>query len=255
MIIQTTVGQLKSVLKHLEIIDDKMMITFNKDCVETKAVDPTHTIMLSMNLSYKFFNRYENDTVFEKEIPVQNLLNVLKGNKNDIVYLKIFDNTIGLNLNETEYNFELKNIDDDYKPKIPILNLTNSFEIETNLFLNALENCGFLVLLYSCPQGFSLVSKNMDNIVQWKMDARNLSQFKCFEKCESSFAIDSLKKIVNTFRGEKIKIEIGTDYPIIISDKNFKYILAPCIENEETKTQPFIPWTEKYVEKNASNIW
>lgn len=255
MIIQTTVGQLKSVLKHLEIIDNNLIITFNQDCVETKAVDPTHTMMLSMNLDYKFFNRYENDTVFEKEISVENLLNVLKGNKNDIVYLKIFNDTSSLNLNETEYSFKLKNVDSDYKPKIPTLILTNSFEIDVNLFLNALENCGFLVLLYSCPQGFLLVSKNMNNFVQWKMDARNLSRFKCPEKCESSFAIDNLKKIVNTFRGEKIKIEMGTDYPIIISDNNFKYILAPCIENEETKTQIFIPWTENCIEKDASNLW
>jgi len=256
-------SELKKFLNRISTLIDETKFTFTKEGICLKFVDPAHVSMGEC----KIFGEMElygypktKEKKLEIVVPVDKLRSKIVGipENDNVQVIFLFGDSpkkIITKYGPIENVIEGKDGYDLADPRIPTLQLNTHFEmaLDQTFFTGLgqlkevsdhveLEATNGKIRLYSesdrstskytieTPVIFKPMRVKADT-KEWH-DATDPYRRKTKgERTVSLYSLDYLTTILESLKGETAQFSYSTDYPIIIYAGNWKFILAPRIEN------------------------
>lgn len=232
-------------LNNVSILVDEAKLTIEKNGLTIKAVNPAHVAMISTTLPKKAFEE------FRLSAPIMNVgINILKicecikeAEKGDVLEIDILNvsdtPTIKLTFGMSERIVSGVDINGLSDPKVPNLNLPTHITLAHDRLLKIVKLAGQVsdhIELENAPEGFKITATGDLDKVNMTLN-KDMAETEG-EPARSLFPLDYLTNMVKALTGnykhEKVKLDMGNDYPVRISAGNDSsetvYLLAPRIE-------------------------
>jgi len=230
-------------INAVSILDDKCRLNVNGNELSINVTDPSNVCMANVKLEKEAFETYEaNDLMIGLDLNVIiKILKNLKGAK--ILSLEYDKEENGLNLLSDQLDFSVTLLPLDSireTTKIPDMVYNAELTVDSNNLKQAIKLVAktddSLNIEVDRKEGLKLKAKNKDSNMVYKVALDDLIDCKTQDKITSEYDLDYLSRISNIING-KIKLKMGTDYPISICSIISKdvgaveYLLAPIIRD------------------------
>lgn len=241
----------REILGYLNVLVDEAKLTFGREEVSAKTVDPAHVAMVSVNLDRSAFGRLLVPTGHEIGIDVEAMLKIARlGKKGDTFTLRsgkgnVLDYAVaGISGSVTAIDTAGMTV-----PKQPKLNLPCRAMIPAKPVVawlrDAAEKSDHLTVSAD-ESGVRMVAENDTgrtelNIPAGKGEGKADIRLDGVKSVKSMFSLDYFSNIFRQTKGAtggEVSLMLGTNYPIVISWEfageagGVEYLLAPRIENE-----------------------
>lgn len=220
-------------LRNIKPFIDELKITINKNGLSVKQTDKAMVCLIDLQLAPDYFYTFD---LKGKEIKIcvnsEFLTDVIKkAHKGDFLkleYHKTKDNEeFWIKYDNTEWKIPLLEFGEEELPNVDELKPTTSFEVHSETLKKAIEY-GLLVgecLTIECNS--NVVAKTEGDVAKVITELETTYDGK---EARAKYPLDYLRKL--KFKSTYIKISFGTDYPMILQDDDFKFILAPRVYEE-----------------------
>jgi len=238
---------IKAFFQGIDCTVDEVKIYITKSGWHVMTVDPAHVCMSDMTLNKCAFADYKAIGEGSIGIDVDKVLEVIKAaKKGDSIGISITEDKIIMSAGIIVR--EIKPIDTSgfCDPKVPNLNLPDTFTINQEYLVTALEQCGNVsdhVAIEGDIQGnLKIYSSGDTDGVKATIPKDLMDNVRMTESFKSLFPLDYLQTIAKAsqfgmlLKGQELNVCMGNDYPIKImaetKDWGITYLLAPRIESE-----------------------
>jgi len=243
------VKDFKNMLTVYKPFINEIKLFFRNNEIFISHVDPAHVCMLTEKIPVKSLLEYKiflnGLTDLELSLDLDKLFNMFKSSeKNDVLtfcYDSINNKIVNISIGSFKYVVDL--LDNSLvqgAPKIPILNLPSSFEIEVktvNTFLGQADNISDYMSFKTSSNDLTLSAANIDNNnnVNLVLTRDQINFLNSNSNHESKFSIEYM---INIFKGlktlfNKVNIDLGDNNPLRITGcgiSELTVLLAPRIE-------------------------
>lgn len=230
---------LRSILKSLSIVSYEGMLSFTKNEMHTKLVDPANVCMASLDIPTGMFTEYDLDEDFSIGLDYDKTLDFINNAKNETISLDITKTHIGIKFGIAQFTQATVALDTlRSEPKLPILSFDVKLELQTKALTKAIKSCGKLAdhitfqmlkdtFLINAEGNTDKVTAEIENPLIHKADTA-ISMYSI------NYLTDMMKGIGKT---ENLTLEMSTNFPLVITSTVGKtgtlmYLLAPRIESD-----------------------
>ncbi len=219
----------------------EVRIKINKEGMSILAIDPANVAMVSFKLPNTAFSEFDIENPEVLGVSLEDLKSVLRRCKaGSVLTIQRQENELKIEIIDKikrEFNLALIDIEAEEK-QIPSLDFASKIEMDSNDFLEAIEDCS--VVADSC----SFVSEPSKFMIQGK---GSLNSFKSeftdeiniqAQEASSKYSLEYLQKIIKATKiTDKVMINFSKDYPLKLEFNTplieLSFILAPRVETED----------------------
>lgn len=210
-------------------------IVLDKEGFSIVAMDPANVAMVVYKASSSAFTLYDVPETTESCINMNNFKQFLKrGNKETILELTFTEKVhIKMTKGNRIKTFTLPVLDvEEAKQKMPELQHAATVTMETKEFAEILLDAELVAeSVKFAVESEGVMIESQGDLSTYRNDNMECS-ISCKEKCESKYALEYLKKMVNAKMAKDITMKIGKDYPLMLEYETATagkmiFILAP----------------------------
>lgn len=232
---------LSQMFKAVDAITRETILEVTYDKLETRTTDTANVAMVYLSVNSKEFDRYSIDEEMSIGLPVSRLIPLCPHlEKEKSVELTCDKSKLTLVFANKEYSLRLLDVKTIRKtPKKLNINMPTQFTLPTSTFLEIIKSAK---LLEKCDKvRFLAEDSTLQCFLRGADEDDSLKHTYKIQKTTSGnslYALDYLKELAGGICSDNIRIEYGTDKPILISSdfgehgSELEYLLAPRIEVE-----------------------
>ncbi len=248
MKLRISVKNLKEIADLLNTIVSEAKLTFKKDGVVIKAVDPAHVAMVSLEIPSGSFEVYDLDAEEDISLDIERLKSILKlASSGDVISITKEKDRLKFEMGTIVKTLSLLDNNTITTPRVPQVSsesyvVVAKYELEKGL--KAAEDVSDSIRLTLTANDFRARSLSDTEESEMILSKELLKEIRCEESVKSSYPLDYLLKLVKSLSStDSLKLSFKDDYPLTIefefgqpakgsSDGYIKgiFLLAPRME-------------------------
>lgn len=235
---------LKNIFKlHDKLVNEEIM-SFNKDGINFKTVDPAHVCMIIQTIPRDNIELYDITNNIDIGIDVNKMLSLFTGSikKNELIALEYDYVDLGLisSFNMFKRRTSVIDINGLPTPKIPNLTLPASVSLNTDILDNFCKQANkisdhFKIVIDK--DGLTLKAKGDYDKIELLIEKQDLEAHDCDDSYSSLYSIDYFSNVISNLKNlhKIVTLQIDNDNPIRITGNDrvkTEVLIAPRIESE-----------------------
>ncbi len=233
---------LREVVELLSSVVSEAKITITSDGIKAKVVDPSHVMMLTLDLNKAALEAFQAPIGEENiGLDVEKLKAVLRLSKPGSI-LRLSEQKSRIAITFGNFNRQMAVIDPTGLPdtKVPSVTPPTTIAVKVEDLLQAIRGSEAITdhaeLSVDPEKGFTVKAKGENDIVELTIPKVGLSMFDAKEAVSSLFPLDMFASMVKAIPSTEIRLGLGNAYPLRVefdfAEGNGKgvFLLAPRVE-------------------------